>query len=841
MNYLKEIKKRFTINSILITSLIFGIIIFLIDYYNIPTFLYLKYNIFIKCIILLVVVILLLEIVKNKLWNLMMIKTINYFDKILFVSLMTEICFLYNYFTMYMFYKNLVFVFIFINILLILIRMIRISNLIKKNNKDNASIISLYDLYNNVNLSNLILLEEDPIITKKKDLLNMELFANSVEDSLLQCNNKKTYIMALIGKWGCGKTSIINMLKEEFNDSDEINIGSFEPWKYDNKLSLFKGFYKYIFKVFGENYGYFNYKDLFKKYENLIFNLIEKNTNITLNGFLDNDNNDVETIKKGINDYIAFNDKKIVVIIDDIDRLDKDQILLVFKTVKTIFNFNNLIYILCYDEERINKIFERELKIDGNYINKIIQNKINMPIIENKKIKEISIASIENLLNHYKITDYDKDRFNKVMPLIFADFKDIREVIRFINTISISLKSFNILQLDIIDYITLEYIKFSDTKLYNSIYTNYNYYISEDSNYNNGYEYRYARTFNVEAKEYFDDIFKDKKNMIELLSNIFPSVEKYKNNQPLMNEGSYYFPNYDRVNSIKLRRSYNGRFFKCYFIVRHSFFTALNILINDLIKNINQGKDIKTEFDFIINEVNSSNHDLLFELLNIRFDEINKDIKSNIFDYLISNITNYEDETRFLGLNSNERAKILLATIIKQETDLEIQKKYLNRILNTDFIIYESVLYWLKPNKYENDDDNKEICSYGDKILSDKLNEIIKSKVNIFENKDYQHRYCWVFYKGLEDKAKVKKYFTSLINEETIFKIIGESISSWVGNGVRYEYNEENLELLFDKKKIDRVLSKVNYKLNDNQQKVLELYGIKGRDNNISNIDFSNL
>ena len=32
----------------------------------------------------------------------------------------------------------------------------------------------------------------------------------------------------------------------------------------------------------------------------------------------------------------------------DIDRLDKEQILLIFKIVKTFFNFNNIIYVLCF-------------------------------------------------------------------------------------------------------------------------------------------------------------------------------------------------------------------------------------------------------------------------------------------------------------------------------------------------------------------------------------------------------------------------------------------------------------------------------------------------------------
>ena len=134
--------------------------------------------------------------------------------------------------------------------------------------------------------------------------------------------------------------------------------------------------------------------------------------------------------------------------------------------IKTVFNFDNLIYILCFDEERINKLFEEELNIDSCYLDKIIQNKIIVPKIDNNLLKDIGKTCIINIINNYNINVYDDDRLNKTMDLIFKNLHNLRDVIRLINSISVAIKCLKVINLDISDIISLEYIKYSDINLY---------------------------------------------------------------------------------------------------------------------------------------------------------------------------------------------------------------------------------------------------------------------------------------------------------------------------------------------------------------------------------------
>ena len=58
-------------------------------------------------------------------------------------------------------------------------------------------------------------------------------------------HNEAPFNIAIVGKWGVGKSSIINMLKEELRGKQEFKIQEINAWKYEN-TSLKKAFFNYI-------------------------------------------------------------------------------------------------------------------------------------------------------------------------------------------------------------------------------------------------------------------------------------------------------------------------------------------------------------------------------------------------------------------------------------------------------------------------------------------------------------------------------------------------------------------------------------------------------------------
>lgn len=239
MRYLKQLHSFFNFYSIIFTSCIVSSIILILDYLDITNLLFTeKYIMYTNIVLILILIYGICELFKRKLWNLLFLSTMTYFDKIITVLLFSEILFIYNYIVYYSYWKNSIFLILTFNILIIIIRMIHIEKISRSRNNNQNNIYNISDLYNNKiknTKQSFILLEEEAIKSEKEDLLDLSLFTDSIRDSLLHCNPKKTFVTSLIGKWGCGKTSIINLLKLKINSSDICVIDTFSPWKYDNK------------------------------------------------------------------------------------------------------------------------------------------------------------------------------------------------------------------------------------------------------------------------------------------------------------------------------------------------------------------------------------------------------------------------------------------------------------------------------------------------------------------------------------------------------------------------------------------------------------------------------
>lgn len=77
-----------------------------------------------------------------------------------------------------------------------------------------------------------------------------------------------------------------------------------------------------------------------------------------------------EEIGKVINEYLEASGKKLVFIIDDIERADPDKIFLLFNLISNLFYLNHIIYVLSYDKEQLNAIFEKR-GIKAEYLNRL--------------------------------------------------------------------------------------------------------------------------------------------------------------------------------------------------------------------------------------------------------------------------------------------------------------------------------------------------------------------------------------------------------------------------------------------------------------------------------------
>ena len=96
---------------------------------------------------------------------------------------------------------------------------------------------------------------DKPISSISEDLLERKSFSKILAQTLVGLNNNETFTVGLFGKWGTGKTSIVNMTLGEIEklQSEEENktiVVRFEPWHFSDSTQLLTQFFIHLSNEF---------------------------------------------------------------------------------------------------------------------------------------------------------------------------------------------------------------------------------------------------------------------------------------------------------------------------------------------------------------------------------------------------------------------------------------------------------------------------------------------------------------------------------------------------------------------------------------------------------------
>lgn len=784
--YQKAFEELYTIPEILSKSLLITIGIWLIDYFNIfSKIAERKEFIFLGIIILILAVI---KILDFKPWNLYKLTTVNYTDSFLVSSIIAlfvysikiDICNKEQY------YKTITI--ICLSFLLLILELIRIMKINKiEKNEEPANVYDLKELYDGKieNKNNgLILIKEKEV---DYDLLERGNIINKLYEVVTKCYNGEKFVLSLQGEWGSGKTTIINNFKKLIkDDSNIIIIDDFDPWSYEDEQAMFKGMFDSIMKKIGINFSIRDISNFLNFYIDAIFNnsKYENKYKIAKKYYLDIDKSN--KLKLIINTYLKNNNKKILFIIDNIERADKDNINLLFKLVNNIFNFDNVIYLLSFDDNRMKEIFKNDFNSNYKYLKKIIQLEVKVPKIDENVMKDVVGRCIKNLMKLYEINFNEKDN-EKTIELLAQKIKDLRELKIYLNSVI----SFNKLlnnNLNIQDTMLLELIKSQNVELYEEIWRNRKYFISEDTTiFGKSYNYD-TREFNKKAKNYFDKLFilQTNKEYKEILAFMFPYVENYLNDREVRTENTqYFYGKEDYQTNLKNKRIFNARYFELYFSQCNNEFTIINKIIEEFIKTINNEKDIEiinNAFGEVINIYTNWVQKFTFETLQLHLNEVKP--KYLLLKIINKHLKQYDDTVIFFGLSALRRIHIIMAELITEISREEFDEftKKIEKDYSKMWTIKE-IIYWIENGKNGFKEENKYRKDRLNSMLTTMAENVISNNIDIL-NKDFyfNNNLIEILRITKERIEERKKYIKTILNQENIFRFLDELLGKSISN-----------------------------------------------------------
>ena len=140
---------------------------------------------------------------------------------------------------------------------------------------------------------------------------------------------------------------------------------------------------------------------------------------------------DINDMKELIYAKLENSNKKYLVVLDDIDRIsDKSELMSIFKMVKLLGDFPNIIYLLAYDKENLSKICDIQ---DMDYLKKIVQLEKSVPVLSKAKLKEIFITKISKITSAVEGHNNKERLINAFDTALYKILQNVRDINRFVS------------------------------------------------------------------------------------------------------------------------------------------------------------------------------------------------------------------------------------------------------------------------------------------------------------------------------------------------------------------------------------------------------------------------
>lgn len=307
---------------------------------------------------------------------------------------------------------------------------------------------------------------DQPIERSANDLFDRKNFAKRIAEVVLNRGDQDSLVVGIHSPWGEGKTSVLFMIEEFLKDylrknnrtllNGDVVLYKFNPWRYGDEDTLLRSYFLGLADAVDGRIVTQSEKlaDLVRRYSWAAapLDLLK----VTFAPGVEASGNFQETLKKlaeakpeatvddlkgRIEDILRNSQKRIVVFMDDIDRLDKTEVQAVFRLVKLTSNFPNTAFVLAFDPIRVAEALKEQY--GGNessklFVEKIIQLPLPLPPLSTDKLINVAFDHINKLLEDNEIEVPAKDAGDWVyfFRSHFGKYlKSPRQINRYINNL----------------------------------------------------------------------------------------------------------------------------------------------------------------------------------------------------------------------------------------------------------------------------------------------------------------------------------------------------------------------------------------------------------------------
>jgi len=330
---------------------------------------------------------------------------------------------------------------------------------------------------------------DDPIEQDSDDLLRRSKLAEALAMEILGMDARRGGVIAITGKWGTGKTSLLNLTAKRLEEDNDTSIVEFNPWFFSGTDQLMGFFFdelanqlrdeeskKVKFKRVGaavaEKFNHYASALSPLKFVPVAGAAIGAAGAISEGAVkLLSEERSVHAQRAEITELLSTLPGRIVVLIDDIDRLSREEIRDLFRLVRLNGSFPNVIYVLCFDRRVVEAALQDEGISGSQYLEKIVRTSIDIPPAAPESLAKILNEGIAFALKDIDTGPFDSDRWADVFwQVLHPLFSTLRDVKRFLSSLPLAVRAVGD-EVNLVDVLALEGLRSTKPSAHEAIAT----------------------------------------------------------------------------------------------------------------------------------------------------------------------------------------------------------------------------------------------------------------------------------------------------------------------------------------------------------------------------------
>jgi hypothetical protein len=304
---------------------------------------------------------------------------------------------------------------------------------------------------------------DEPITRRADDRLDRARLAEAIADQIVHSPRAQGFVIAIDGSWGSGKTSVMNMIQETVAERSDAVILSFNPWLFSGTEQLVVRFLQELSVQLGEQAAATDDQGLRERLGEVSERLGGYGEVLVPFGWVPvvgpwlarfgslakvfagkRKQERVPSVlaqRQRVREALTKLDQRVAVFLDDLDRVEPEQIRDIVRLVKLVADFPNVTYLLAYDAETVAEAIGPDIKTGRAYLEKIVQVTHALPEISDWPLVVLLQTELDAALQPIEHGPFSRDDwvnvFHTGMRPFFGNMRDVR---RYLNAVPVTLR-----------------------------------------------------------------------------------------------------------------------------------------------------------------------------------------------------------------------------------------------------------------------------------------------------------------------------------------------------------------------------------------------------------------